>query len=278
MARMSSSSLPVISIVTPSYNQGHFVEWTIRSVFEQRYPRLEYIFMDGGSSDSTLQKIHPFRVKFTHFESGPDGGQSAAIARGFEYSTGEIMAFLNSDDVLLPGTLNYVADFFARHPKVDFIYGHRCIINEHNDVTGHWILPPHRDWLMRRWDLIPQETCFWRRRLFEEQGNVDPSFRFALDYDLFVRYMKTGRFMRVNRFLAAFRVHQGAKTSMYLSTVGSQEVRRVREKYGIRANRILGNVFSFSVQMRSALWLRHRGYFPGLPPGIGYNIESLWSG
>ena len=102
--------LPLISIVTPSYNQGPFVVDTVRSVLSQRYPRLEYIFMDGGSTDETLARVEPWRASFAHFESGPDGGQSAALAKGFERSTGEIMAYLNSDDVLLPGTLNFVAD------------------------------------------------------------------------------------------------------------------------------------------------------------------------
>ena len=96
---MSDSEMPIITIVTPSYNQGDFVEWTVRSVFEQRYRKLEYIFMDGGSTDSTLERIEPYRGRFAHFESGPDGGQAAAIAKGFEYSTGEIMAYLNSDRI-----------------------------------------------------------------------------------------------------------------------------------------------------------------------------------
>ncbi|MGH8552797.1 MAG: glycosyltransferase family 2 protein, partial [Methylococcales bacterium] len=205
---MTRRELPCISIVTPSFNQGKFVEATVRSVLDQRYPKLEYLFLDGGSTDATLDRIAPYRARFAHFESVPDGGQSAAIARGFSLCGGEIMAYLNSDDQLLPGTLNFVADFFERHPHLDAIYGHRCIIDANNRVIGHWILPPHSNFMMRRWDLIPQESCFWRRRLFETGGNIDPTFRFAMDYDLFVRYMKTGRFKRVNRFLAAFRVHE----------------------------------------------------------------------
>ena len=276
MHQMTNHELPTISIVTPSFNQGDFVEWTVKSVLRQRYQKLEYIFMDGGSSDTTLQRVNPYVNQFTHFESGQDGGQSAAIAKGFEFATGEIMGFLNSDDVLLPGTLNFVADFFRKNPRIDFIYGHRCIINEHNDVLGHWILPAHNNYLMRRWDLIPQETCFWRRRLFEKQGNIDPSYRFALDYDLFVRFMKIGKFKRVNRFLAAFRIHENAKTSMQLKTVGQQEIIRVQKQHKIRLNPVLGHLFSLSVQLRSALWLRRRVCLPGLPPGSGYNLEFLW--
>lgn len=273
---MHSNNLPKISIVTPSFNQADFVVWTVRSVLEQRYPNLEYIFMDGGSTDNTLENIACYRRDFAHFESAPDGGQSAAIAKGFEISTGEIMGYLNSDDVLLPGTLNFVAEYFESNPKVDFIYGHRCIVNEFNDVIGHWILPRHSSFLMKRWDLIPQESCFWRRSLFIKQGNVDPTFRFAMDYDLFVRFMKTGKFRRVNRFLAAFRIHQNAKTSTQMATIGMSEVSRVYLKYKISVVPILGRVFSVSVRLRSAFFIRMNQTFSGLPSGIGYNLSEIW--
>ena len=273
---MNNRSCPKISIVTPSYNQGCFVEWTVRSVFEQRYPNLEYIFMDGGSTDETLAKVDHYKDRFSHFESGPDGGQSAAIAKGFEYSSGEIMAYLNSDDVLLPGTFNFVADFFSRNPDVDFIYGHRCIVNERNQVIGHWILPAHNNFLMQRWDLIPQESCFWRRRLFERAGNVDPNFHFAMDYDLFVRYMKVGRLVRVNRFLAAFRVHQEAKTSSQMQTRGLPEIKAIQRKYEIKVPPILGHLFSLFVQLRSAHWVVNAKTYPGLPPGTGFDLSETW--
>jgi len=267
---------PRITIVTPSYNQGEFVESTIRSIFDQRYDNLEYIFMDGGSTDSTLERITPYMDRFAHFESGPDGGQSAAIAKGFDRSSGEIMAYLNSDDVLLPGTLNFVANYFRENPEIDFVYGHRCIINETNEVIGHWILPPHSSFLMRRWDLIPQESCFWRRRLFEQKGNVDPSYRFAMDYDLFVRYMDGGRFQRVNRFLAAFRIHDTAKTSTLLNSVGYEEVARIYQQYRIQPIPLLGRLFPLSVRLRSAWYLRRRLSYPGLPPSWGFKWDELW--
>ncbi len=273
---MIDSELPTISIVTPSFNQGDFVEWTVRSVLEQRYPRLEYIFMDGGSTDQTLGRIAPYCDRFFHFESGPDGGQSAAIAKGFSFATGELMAYLNSDDMLLPGTLNFIADYFQRHPEIDFLYGHRCIINEVNQVIGHWILPPHSNFLMRRWDLIPQESCFWRRRLFEQKGNVDASFHFAMDYDLFVRYMTIGKFKRVNRFLAAFRMHQNTKTATQLATIGMAEIGRVQQHNNMWFPPLLGSLFPLWVQLRSLLFVRKGESFSGLPPGLSFNLSALW--
>lgn len=273
---MTNFELPTISIVTPSFNQGDFVEWTVRSVLGQRYPKLEYIFMDGGSTDHTLERVAPYRDCFYHFESGPDEGQSAAIAKGFGLATGELMAYLNSDDVLLPGTLNFVANYFHHHPEVDCLYGHRCIINEMNQVIGHWILPPHSNFLMRRWDLIPQESCFWRRSLFERKGNIDTSFHFAMDYDLFVRYMAVGKFKRVNRFLAAFRMHQNTKTATQLATIGMAEIGRVQRCNNLWFPPLVGHLFPLWVQLRSLLFVRRGEFFPGLPPGLNFDLSALW--
>src|ERR1700730_14129203 len=194
---MSESSIspmpwPRISIVTPSYNQGKYIERTVRSVLLQRYPNLEYILMDGGSSDDTVSRLTPYKNQFSYFVSAPDNGQADAIAKGFARSSGEIMAYLNSDDLLAPDTLHFVAKFFQRYPNVDCIYSHRCTVDENDQVIWYWILPPHHDSWMKRWDLIPQETCFWRRSLFEKAGNIDPSYHFAMDYDLFVRFMNLG--------------------------------------------------------------------------------------
>lgn len=272
------SNYPKISIVTPSFNQADYVEATVRSVFNQRYQNLEYIFMDGGSTDETLANIEKYKNKFAHFESGPDGGQSAAIAKGFDLATGQIMAYLNSDDVLLPGTLNFVADYFARNPNVDFIYSHRCFIDEKNNVKTHWILPPHSSFMMKRCDLIPQETCFWRRSLFEKAGNIDSTFRFAMDYDLFVRYMHSGKFKRVNKFLAAFRVHGESKTSTQLSTIGQEEVSRVYKKYNIKPVPYLGDFFSLWVQLKSSYFIRKKDFYTGLQPGYNFNLNETWGG
>lgn len=267
---------PRISIVTPSFNQGRYIKETLDSVFEQRYPNLEYILMDGGSSDETLQVVEPYLPRFAHFQSGPDGGQSAAIATGFAKTSGEIMAYLNSDDVLLPGALNYVSQFFEHNPHIDVIYSHRCIVDAGGTIQGHWILPPHSSFLMRRWDLIPQETCFWRRRIFEREGNVDPTYRFAMDYDLFVRFMRSGRFRRVNRFLAAFRMHDEAKTTTQLASIGMEEIRQVYSRYNIRPVRYLGEIFQSSVRIRSAAFAVSGGHYPGLPPGTGFKLRELW--
>src|SRR6185436_555558 len=136
---------PRISIVTPSFRQAHFIERTIRSVLEQGYPNLEYHVQDGGSTDGTVPILERYAPRLSSWASERDSGQSQAINRAFAKTSGDIMAWINSDDVLFPGALAYVADFFNRNPDVDVVYGHRVLIDEEDREIGRWILPPHED-------------------------------------------------------------------------------------------------------------------------------------
>jgi len=278
---MSARPLPSISIVTPSFNQAAFVVHTARSVFLQRYPRLEYVMMDGGSTDGTVEALEPYRQHFHHFVAEKDGGQADAIRRGFEHTTGEIMAYLNSDDMLAPGCLNFVAEYFRTHPNVDAVYSNRVIVDQHNVVIGYWILPRHRNRLMMRWDLIPQETCFWRRRLYDKVGGVDASYRFAMDYDLFTRFMLHGRMRRVKRFLGAFRMHTDSKSVQQLETIGKEEIQRVGTTYKIRYSRfdkLRGPMFTGGVRARAAFHARSGRVLPGALGGTGYDYDEVWGG
>jgi glycosyltransferase involved in cell wall biosynthesis len=221
---------PKISIVTPSLDQGRFLERTLRSVLDQHYPRLEYVVQDGGSTDGSLDVIRAYAGRLTHWESSTDGGQAHAINRGFARTRGEIMAYLNSDDLLLPGSLDYVARYFAAHRDVDAVYGHRVVIDEHDRETGRWVLPPHDGGVLSWGDYIPQETLFWRRALWDRVGGrLDEEFQFTMDWDLLLRFRDAGaRFVRLPRFLGAFRVHPAQKTSARLADVGLPEMRRLR--------------------------------------------------
>jgi len=210
-------STPTISIVTPSFGQGHFLERTLYSVINQNYPALEYIVQDGGSTDDTVEVLSRFEGALTHWASEPDDGQGDAINRGFARTSGEIMAYLNSDDLLLPGALAYVANYFRTHPDVDVVYGHRVIIDEHDGEIGTQVLPPHDDEELTLLDFVPQETLFWRRTAWEAAGGqIDASLRFAVDWDLLLRLRASGaKMVRVPRFLGAFRVHEEQKTSTW---------------------------------------------------------------
>ena len=223
---------PRISIVTPSFRQARFIERTILSVVDQHYPDLEYFVQDGGSRDGTVEILERHAARLTGWVSERDTGQSQAINRGFARTTGEIMAWLNSDDILFPGALAIVADFFARNPGVDVIYGHRVLIDENDGEVGRWLLPPHDDKVLSWADFIPQETLFWRRSIWEKAGaGIDETFRFAMDWDLLLRFRAAGaRFARVPRFLGGFRVHPQQKTSAGISDVGFAEMNKLRER------------------------------------------------
>src|ERR1700712_252528 len=139
---------PRFTIVTPSYNQAQYVGMTARSVLLQRYPNLEYILMDGGSKDGTQKVLEPYLDRFAYYVSEKDKGQADAIHRGFARSTGEYMGYLNSDDMLAPGALQTVADYFADNPDVDVVYSHRCTVNSANRMMWYWILPEHSNYRM----------------------------------------------------------------------------------------------------------------------------------
>jgi glycosyltransferase involved in cell wall biosynthesis len=229
---------PVISIVTPSFRQGRFLEETIRSVLDQNYPKVEYVVQDGGSDDESVAVMEKYRHRLRHAESRKDNGQAHAINLGFAHATrGELMAYLNSDDLLLPGSLNYVAAYFAAHPEVDVVYGHRVIIDPNSNEVGRWVLPDHSDRMLVWADYVPQETMFWRRQIWDKAGGrIDESFQFALDWDLLLRFRTAGaKFVRLPRFLGAFRVHASQKTSAELAVTGTPEMERLRTRVHGRA-------------------------------------------
>src|SRR5262249_31682147 len=143
---------------------------TLLSVASQAYPALEYVIQDAGSTDGTLEILRRHSGVVTHWESTPDAGQAAALNRAFARTTGEIMGYLNADDILLPGALHYVARAFADRPDVEVVYGHRILIDEDDREIGRWVLPPHDDGALAWADYVPQETLFWRRGLWERVG------------------------------------------------------------------------------------------------------------
>lgn len=223
---------PTISIVTPSYNQGQYLEKTIKSVLDQEYPKLEYIIQDGASKDNTVTVLKKYQNQLKFWESKPDEGQSQAINLGFMHATGDIMAYLNSDDLLMPGSLDFVADYFNKHPEIEVVYGHRILINETDLEIGRWVLPPHANKILEYADYIPQETLFWRKSIWDKVGSkIDESFKFAMDWDLIIRFQQAGaKIKRLPRFLGAFRIHQEQKTLACMSDLGTQEMERIRRE------------------------------------------------
>jgi glycosyltransferase involved in cell wall biosynthesis len=236
-ARPRLPSPPSISLVTPSFRQAAFLERTLESVLGQGYPRLEYIVQDGGSRDGTAAILERHRARLARCVSAPDGGQAHALNLGFAGSQGEVMGYLNSDDLLVAGALHAVAAAFACHPEVDVVYGHRIVIDTDDREIGRWVLPAHDDAVLSWADYVPQETLFWRRRIWERAGaRLDESFRFALDWDLLLRFRDAGaRFLRLPRFLGCFRLHAAQKTSSHMEDLGLVEMARLRERCHGRA-------------------------------------------
>ena len=225
----NKKNLPSIAMVIPSFMQGHFIERTLASVTEQNYPKLFLAVQDAGSTDKTLEVLQKYAGQITTWSSTHDTGQARAIREGFSKIKGDIMAWLNSDDLLLPGTLRFVGEYFRKHPEVDAIYGHRVIIDENDDEVGRWILPPHDPDLLHTLDYVPQETLFWRSQLWEKVGGIDPKFRFAMDWDLLLRFSECGaKMVRVPYFMGCFRVHPEQKTSAVMNTVGAEEITHLR--------------------------------------------------
>lgn len=204
---------PVISIVTCSYQQGPYIEKTLRSVIDQRYPALEYIVCDGGSTDQTLSIIERNAADLAYWISEPDGGQTHALMKGFARATGEICGWLCSDDLLLPGSLHAVGEFFRTHPDIGAAYGDALWIDAH----GRFIRPKKemdfdRFVLTNDHNYIPQPSMFWRRSLYEAVGGLDHRFDLAMDADLWERFSRNTRIARIPRFLSCMRFYSEQKT------------------------------------------------------------------
>lgn len=220
---------PRIAMVTPSYNQAQYLGATIESIVSQDYPNLYYHVQDGASIDGTadLLKSHGESISW---KSEPDSGQSNAINLGFAGVDSEIMAYLNSDDMLLPGTLAYVANYFTSHPHVDVVYGRRVFVDREGLEVGRAVLPPHDGRVLQYADYIPQETMFWRKRVWDRIGPIDEGFHYAMDWDFILRAQAAGfKFVRLPRFLACFRIHDAQKTASTYA-VGVREMGILRRR------------------------------------------------
>jgi GT2 family glycosyltransferase len=232
--RSDSRPRPVFAIVTPTYRHVSSLEETIHSVLNQPEVQCNYVVQDGGSTDGSVEIIRSHEGRLHAWESIADHGQADAIARGFAKTSGgpdDLMAWINSDDFYLRGALSYVADYFARHPDVAVVYGHRILVDEHSHEIGRWYLPKHDPDILRLNDFVPQETLFWRRRIWDKVGGIDTSFQFAMDWDLLLRFQEAGaKIVRLPYFLACFRVHAQQKTSALISTQGQAEIDALRQR------------------------------------------------
>ena len=210
---MDANGLPKVSIVTPSFNQAPFLEQALRSVLEQDYPNLEYIVIDGGSSDGSLEIIHKYADRLAYWQSQPDQGQTDAINQGFARASGEILAWLNSDDLLLPGAVSAAVRALQAHHEAAMVYGDALLINAEGKTIGKFpaAQTDYRK-LRRGYVHIPQQASFFRADLWQQVAPLDVSFYFAMDYDLWVRLAALAPLVYVPELWAAFRLHGAGKS------------------------------------------------------------------
>lgn len=218
------------SIITCSYQQGAFIDVTLRSVLDQEYEALEYIVIDGGSTDGSVDTIRSYADRLAYWVSEPDRGQSDALIKGFARARGEIQSWLCSDDLLLPGALKAVAAFFTGHPEVDAVYGDALWI----DAVGNHLRPKkeprfHRLAFLFDHNYIPQPSMFWRRSLYERVGGLDTNFHLAMDSDLWERFSRATRIAHLPRYLSCMRYYPEQKTRA-LKAQGRGEDALIRER------------------------------------------------
>lgn len=223
---------PTVTVVTPSYNQAHFIEETLRSVLLQGYPNLEYIVVDGGSTDGTVEILQHYQDRVTWI-SEPDRGQADAINKGLRMAGGAILAYLNSDDTYLPGALHTAAGAFQDRPDAGLVFGDCYAVDRHGRrrglIRGH---PFDLERTVKRGEFVPQQAAFWSRPAMEAVGLFDESLHFCMDHDFFIRLGQRFPAHYVARPLANFRFHDTSK-SVSAAENHWRESMAVSRRYGL---------------------------------------------
>lgn len=246
---------PLVSIVTPSFNQGEFIEETINSVLNQNYTNIEYIIMDGGSTDNTVSIIKNYEDHLK-WVSEPDKGQSDAINKGWNIASGEIFAWLNSDDVYTPGAVEAAVKKLVEHPEAGMVYGNAYKI----DIKGNQIGTRRSPDAGIRWihwfGSLPQPTTFFRASVLNRVGFLDPHLHYAMDHDLFLRIASVSDLIYLPRFQALMRFYVGTKTSQNIQANWDEKLLVLRRYQ--------------SYWLFSWLWIRYLWFRFGrlLPPSI----------
>ena len=230
-AGVESGQLPLVSVLTPSFNQRRWLVDTLRSVASQTYPHLEHIVFDGGSTDGSVDVLRA-ALPSESWVSEPDSGQSEALNKAFDRSRGEIIGWLNSDDAyLFDDAVESVVDYFRRNPDVDVVYGHAALMNETGRLLHVMWMPPYTKSRLWRENFISQPAVFMRRRVLED-GFLDESFHYTMDHELWLRLAANRSFGRIDEVLAIDR-HQAQRKVYHWPAQADEEVLRMAETYGI---------------------------------------------
>lgn len=226
---------PKISVITPSFNQGKYLEETILSVINQNYPNLEYIIIDGGSTDNSLEIIKKYERHLAYWVSEKDAGQSDAINKGFKRSTGEIICWLNSDDILIKNAFREIVKYFDDNSTMDVVNGYLLMINEHSNIlSNHFILAPKKWYARRGIYYVAQPSMFWRRRVLDRVGLLREDFHASMDKDFLIRILQNDfNVGHLKKIIAGFRMHATSKSSAgWKNTDYLRDIRELKKLYG----------------------------------------------
>lgn len=257
-----SSALPKVSIITPSYNQGQYLEETIRSVLAQDYPNLEFIIVDGASKDNSVEIIHKYESHLAWWVSEKDQGHADALNKGFAHATGDIFAWINSDDTYEPGAVAEAAAFLTAHPEVGMVYGDANLIDHSGQVIGKFAAKQTSYRQMLRGSVhIPQATTFYRADLWRQLGPLDLSLFFAFDFNMWVKFAKVSEVRYVPRLWANFRLHEAGKSVLnddrcYPDMLRVRERELGRGPSWLYARSVARRLFYAWLPWRLRLWLR----------------------
>ena len=239
-----------VSIITPSYNQGHFIERTLKSVANQTGGDIEHIVMDGGSTDNTIEILKQFSSS-VKWVSEEDNGQADAVNKGIRMCDGEIIGWLNSDDMFYPGAIEKITDFFELNPDIEVVYGMADHIDKEDQAFEQY---PTEEWDFERLKytcFISQPALFFRRRVIEEQGLLDESLQYCMDYEYWLRLGKAGvRFAFLPEKLAGSRLYAENKTLGSRKKVHHEINDMLKKKFGRVPDRWLNNYAHVSIEPR----------------------------
>lgn len=260
-SEQGSASDPKISVVIPSYNQAAFLEACLESVFTQQYQNTEVILLDGGSKDGSVKIIQKYAERFAYWQSQPDGGQASAISIGFSYATGDLLTWLNSDDILLPDALRRTARAYAATPLADVFYGDHLVVDTAGTVVERYKHP--RFYTRLAWLTAPyicQPGTVFTRRIWEKVGGVDTTMHCAFDYDLWYRFMAADAcFKHVGGAVAGFRVHVASKGHILVDRYKKEHAilrSRYRTEFGTSWQRRGARLFFVCLQLLNGGYIR----------------------
>jgi glycosyltransferase involved in cell wall biosynthesis len=259
--RSKNASYPKISIITPSYNQAAFLERTILSVLNQNYPNLEYIIIDGGSSDGSVNIIKKYKKYLSFWSSEPDKGQSHAINKGFKKATGEWIGFQNSDDIFLPGAIKALAEAIIANKDAEIVYGHLLRIDENDNIKDIQIHVSSPLWMQLAQMHIQNQGAIWRRSLLDKYGYLDENMHFCFDNEYFARLLRGGvKYKIVDRYIGAFRSQPEAKSST-IKEASEKDTREVLKRYGnfLYFNKYMKKIIQIISKIHKFFWCAFHG-------------------